>query len=216
MPLLDVPVHGAHEVIGERALGREAEAVARRGRAVCDGLRAGGVLPVIKHLPGHGRATVDSHHHLPRVATSRAELEAIDFAAFRPLADEALGMTAHVVFEAIDPQFCATHSPAVITAIRDQIGFGGLLMTDDLSMNALPGAMHERTTASLAAGCDMVLHCNGDMAEMAEVAAHTPMLAGRAATRAARAEAERGISETVEIAAAEARYTELTGEALHA
>jgi len=221
MPLLDVPVPGAHDVIGERALGRSAEAVARRGRAVCQGLRAGGVLPVIKHLPGHGRAAVDSHHQAPRVATPRATLEAVDFAAFRPLANEALGMTAHVVYEAIDRAHCATLSPAVIAAIRGEIGFDGLLMTDDVSMKALPGAMADRVTGALAAGCDVILHCNGDMAEMREIATHTPLLTGRAAGRAARAEAERAAiahdaGEDFDIGAAEARYSELTGERLHA
>ncbi|HSF94450.1 MAG TPA: beta-N-acetylhexosaminidase [Thermohalobaculum sp.] len=216
VPLLDVPVPGAHDVIGERALGREAEAVARRGRAVCEGLRAGGVLPVIKHLPGHGRAGADSHHELPRVATPLAELRAVDFAAFRPLAHEALGMTAHVVFEAIDAQRCATLSPAVIGAIREDIGFDGLLMTDDLSMKALSGSMAARTRDSLAAGCDVILHCNGEMAEMAEIAAHAPVLTGRAAERAARAEAQRGGREPLDLPAAEARYSELTGERLHA
>jgi beta-N-acetylhexosaminidase len=216
MPLLDVPAPGAHDVIGERALGRDPAAVARRGRAVCEGLRAGGVLPVIKHLPGHGRAAVDSHHDVPRVDAPHAVLEAVDFAAFRPLAGEALGMTAHVVYETIDPENCATMSPRVIEAIRREIGFEGLLMTDDLSMNALTGRMAERVTGALAAGCDVVLHCNGDMAEMREVAAHAPPLAGCAAARAGRAEAERGKAEDIDIIAAEARYSELTGETLHA
>ncbi|MCH8952736.1 MAG: glycoside hydrolase family 3 protein [Proteobacteria bacterium] len=221
VPLLDVPAPGAHDVIGERALGRSAEAVARRGRAVCEGLRAGGVLPVIKHLPGHGRADLDSHHAAPRVASSRETLDSVDFAAFRPLAGEALGMTAHVVFEAIDRSNCATLSPAVIAAIRREIGFDGLLMTDDVSMKALPGALAERVDGALAAGCDLILHCNGDLAEMREIAAHAPLLAGLAAGRAARAEAERGAinrgaAEAIDIAAAEARYAELTGERLHA
>ena len=216
MPLLDVPAPGAHDVIGERALGRDAADVARRGRAVCEGLRAGGVLPVIKHLPGHGRAGADSHLELPRVATPLEELQAVDFAAFRPLAHEALGMTAHVVYEAIDPERCATLSPAVIRAIRQDIGFDGLLMTDDLSMKALSGTMASRTSDSLAAGCDLILHCNGDMAEMAEIAANTPLLAGRARERAARAEAQRGTREPLDLPAAEARYSELTGERLHA
>ncbi len=216
MPLLDVPAPGGHEIIGDRALGADAAAVARRGKAVCEGLRAGGVLPVIKHLPGHGRAGADSHHELPRVDAPLAALEATDFAAFRPLAQEALGMTAHVVYEAIDPENCATLSPAAIRAIRESIGFGGLLMTDDLSMQALAGSMTERTTRSLAAGCDVVLHCNGDMAEMEEIAACTPLLAGEAARRAARAEAARRAPEPCDIAAAEARYKEITGEALHA
>jgi beta-N-acetylhexosaminidase len=220
MPLLDVPVAGAHDVIGDRALGREPRAVARRGRAVCDGLRAGGVLPVIKHLPGHGRAAVDSHREVPRVSTPRETLDAVDFAAFRPLADEALGMTAHVVFEAIDPDRCATLSPAVIGVIRGQIGFDGLLMTDDLSMKALSGPMAERVNAALAAGCDVVLHCNGEMAEMSEIAAVAPTLESSAALRASKAEAERerlrSAVETFDICAAAARYSELTGESLHA
>ncbi|MDH3665360.1 MAG: beta-N-acetylhexosaminidase [Paracoccaceae bacterium] len=212
VPLLDVPVPGAHDVIGERALGRDADAVARRGGAVCQGLRAGGVLPVVKHMPGHGRAQVDSHHEVPRVETPREVLEAVDFAAFRPLAKEALGMTAHVVYEAIDPENCATHSPAVIRAIRDEIGFGGLLMTDDLSMAALGGSMADRARRALGAGCDVILHCNGLMAEMEEVAAHVPELSGSVATRATRAENERGLRDETDIPAAEARYSELTGE----
>ena len=148
--------------------------------------------------------------------TPHETLQAIDFAAFRPLAHEALGMTAHVVYEAIDSQNCATLSPKVIEAIRREIGFKGLLMTDDLSMNALTGHMAGRVTGALAAGCDVVLHCNGNMAEMHEIAAHTPPLAGCGAARAARAEAERGAVEDIDIAAAEARYSELTGEMLHA
>jgi len=216
MPLLDVPAPGAHDVIGERALGREAEAVARRGRAVCEGLRAGGVLPVIKHLPGHGRAGTDSHLELPRVATPLTELNAVDFAAFQPLAGESLGMTAHVVYEAMDRERCATLSPIVIGAIRNAIGFDGLLMTDDLSMQALSGPMAARTRDALAAGCDVILHCNGEMAEMAEIAAHAPLLEGDALRRAARAEAERGDREPVDLPAACARYSELTGETLHA
>ncbi len=216
MPLLDVPAPGAHGIIGDRALGADASAVARRGRAVCEGLRAGGVLPVIKHLPGHGRAGADSHLELPRVATPLAMLDRSDFAAFRPLAHEALGMTAHVVYEAIDRENCATLSAAVIGAIRNAIGFDGLLMTDDVSMQALSGSMAARTAGALAAGCDIVLHCNGDMGEMMEIAGNAPLLAGEAARRAARAEAERRTPEPFDVGAAEARYREITGEALHA
>ncbi|HUF88246.1 MAG TPA: glycoside hydrolase family 3 N-terminal domain-containing protein [Thermohalobaculum sp.] len=215
-PLLDVLAPEGHAIIGDRALGHDAEAVARRGRAVCEGLRAGGVLPVIKHLPGHGRAPADSHERLPRVSAPRAALEAVDFAAFRPLAGEALGMTAHVVFEAIDPGWCATLSPDVIGVIRREIGFDGLLMTDDLSMRALRGPMAGRACAALTAGCDVVLHCNGDITEMREVAAVAPLLAGEAARRAARAEAERDGGEEIDLAAAAARYGELTGESAHA
>ena len=214
-PLLDVRAPQGHEIIGTRALGQAAEEVARRGLAVCEGLLAGGVLPVIKHIPGHGRATVDSHLDLPRVTTPRAELDRIDFAPFRALADQALGMTAHVVYEAIDASRCATLSPAVLDVIRRDIGFDGLLMTDDLSMRALSGPMGARAGDALAAGCDIVLHCNGDLAEMAAVAAATPALTGAAAARAARAEAARGMPDPADIQAAAARYQELTGEALH-
>ena len=215
-PLLDVPAPEGHAIIGDRALGHDPEAVARRGRAVCEGLRAGGVLPVIKHLPGHGRAPADSHKALPRVTAPRADLEAVDFAAFRPLAGEALGMTAHVIYEAIDWARCATVSRGVISAIRNEIGFDGLLMTDDLSMKALKGPMGARAWDALTAGCDVVLHCNGDMTEMREVAGVAPILAGDALRRAARAEAERGGADDIDLAAADARYAELTGESVHA
>lgn len=214
-PLLDVRAPEGHEIIGSRALGQAAEDVARRGRAVCEGLLAGGVLPVIKHIPGHGRATVDSHRDLPRVSAPRAELERIDFAPFRALADQALGMTAHIVYEAIDPARCATLSPVVVELIRREIGFDGLLMTDDLSMRALTGRMDERARDAQAAGCDVVLHCNGDMAEMVVIASATPPLSGAAAARAARAEAARRAPEPADIAAAVTRYQQLTGEARH-
>jgi beta-N-acetylhexosaminidase len=214
-PLLDVRAPQGHEIIGSRALGEAVDEVSRRGRAVCEGLLSGGVLPVIKHIPGHGRAAVDSHFDLPRVATPRADLERIDFAPFRALADQALGMTAHVVYEALDPGRCATLSPDVVGAIRHEIGFDGLLMTDDLSMRALAGPMADRARLALAAGCDVVLHCNGDMSEMSAIASAAPPLSGDAARRAARAEAARGAPDPADIAAAVARYQELTGEALH-
>jgi beta-N-acetylhexosaminidase len=214
-PLLDVRAPEGHEIIGSRALGQAAEDVARRGRAVCEGLLAGGVLPVIKHIPGHGRATVDSHLALPRVATPRGELDRIDFAPFRALADQPLGMTAHVVYEAIDPGRCATLSPELVDLIRRDIGFDGLLVTDDLSMRALSGSMTGRAREALAAGCDVVLHCNGEMAEMTAIAAAAPLLSGAAAARAARAEAARRAPDPADIDAAVARYRELTGEALH-
>ncbi|HET7409833.1 MAG TPA: glycoside hydrolase family 3 protein [Paracoccaceae bacterium] len=214
-PVLDVPAPGGHEIIGARALGRTAAEVARRGRAVCEGLLAGGVLPVIKHLPGHGRAPADSHLSLPRVAATRDELDRVDFAPFRALADQMVGMTAHVVYDALDPERCATLSPAAVEAVRRDIGFDGLLMTDDLSMRALSGPMAERARAALTAGCDIVLHCNGDMAEMQAVAGAVPTLSGRAAARAARAEAARRPPDRADITAAVARYQDLTGEALH-
>ena len=154
--------------------------------AFAQGLADGGVLPVLKHIPGHGRATADSHQKLPVVSTDRATLEATDFAAFRPLAGLPLAMTAHVVFTAIDPVAPATTSAAIVRdVIRDSIGFQGLLMSDDISMGALSGSLGERTRAAIAAGCDVVLHCNGEMDEMLAVAAAAPLLAGEAARRAA-------------------------------
>lgn len=192
LPLADVPVAGADAVIGDRAYGTEPAKVAAIGRAVTDGLGAGGVLPVLKHIPGHGRATADTHFQLPTVDTAAAELDRTDFAAFRPLADLPMAMTAHVVFSALDRAQPATTSATIIAeVIRGSIGFQGLLMSDDVSMNALQGTIAERTRASIAAGCDMILHCNGKPEEMREVADHTPLLAGVALERAARALAAR-------------------------
>src|SRR5262245_2759245 len=192
LPLADVPVAGADNVIGNRAYGTEPEKVAAIGRAVTDGLGQGGVLPVLKHIPGHGRATADSHFRLPTVDTPREELERTDFAAFIPLADLPMAMTAHVVFSALDPAQPATTSATIIErVIRGGIGFQGLLMSDDVSMNALAGSIAERTRAIVAAGCDMVLHCNGKLDEMRDVASQTPELSGKALERAARALASR-------------------------
>jgi len=184
-PVLDVPVPGAHDVIGDRAYGTEPGVVAAFGRAVAEGLMAGGVLPVMKHVPGHGRAGADSHHALPVVEASLAELEAHDFQPFRALADLPMAMSAHVVFRALDPDNPATTSATVIREIvRGRIGFDGLLMTDDLSMNALSGSFRDRTAAAFRAGCDVGLHCNGVRAEMEEVVAAAPALAGESLRRA--------------------------------
>ena len=192
LPLADVPVQGADAVIGNRAYGTDPNKVATIARAVTDGLEQGGVLPVLKHIPGHGRATADSHFRLPTVDTPRSELERTDFAAFQPLSDLPMAMTAHVVFSALDPVHPATTSATIIEqVIRGAIGFQGLLMSDDVSMNALAGSIAERTRAIVAAGCDMVLHCNGNLAEMREVAAVTPGLTGRALQRAEQALAAR-------------------------
>lgn len=170
-PLLDLAMPGADKVIGDRSWGGDPNIVAQLARAACEGLLQGQILPVVKHTPGHGRATVDSHRALPRVAASRAELEATDFAPFRALRDMPWAMTAHVVYEAIDPDLPATLSPRVIAdVIRGSIGFDGVLISDDLSMGALSGDMTARTEAALSAGCDVALHCNGDMSEMTEVA----------------------------------------------
>jgi beta-N-acetylhexosaminidase len=183
-PVLDVPQPGAHDVIGDRAYASEADQIAVLGRAACEGLLAGGVLPVIKHMPGHGRSMADSHLDLPVVEASLAELEAADFKPFEACSDMPAAMSAHVVFTAIDPDRPATTSPAAIALIRERLGFKGLLMTDDLSMKALKGDFRERAEAALGASCDMVLHCNGDMAEMRGVLEGTRALAGEPLRRA--------------------------------
>ena len=192
LPLADVPVPGADDVIGDRAYGAEPGKVAAIARAVTDGLTEGGILPVLKHIPGHGRATADSHLSLPTVDTPKIELERTDFAAFRPLSDLPMAMTAHVVFSAYDPAQPATTSATMIEqVIRGVIGFQGLLMSDDASMNALAGSLAERTRAIFAAGCDVVLHCSGQLDEMRDVARETPELSGKALERAEKALASR-------------------------
>jgi beta-N-acetylhexosaminidase len=188
LPVLDVPIEGAHDVIGNRAYGKDPATVAAMGMAAAEGLLAGGVLPVIKHIPGHGRAFSDSHHALPVVDTPLDELRRHDFAPFKANAGIGMAMTAHVIYSAIDPDQPATTSPVVIRDyIRGEIGFDGLLMSDDLSMKALSGDFAARAAASLAAGCDVVLHCNGLMDEMTPVAASVPVLSGQALERAVRA-----------------------------
>ncbi|CAN5269821.1 beta-N-acetylhexosaminidase [soil metagenome] len=170
VPVLDVPDPKGHEIIGDRAYGETPEQVATLGRAAAEGLLAGGVLPIIKHIPGHGRAMSDSHLELPVVKAKLAELDARDFAPFRVLSDMPMAMTAHVVYTAIDRRRPATTSKkAIKKIIREAIGFDGLLMSDDLSMKALSGDFRQRAKDSLSAGCDVVLHCNGDMGEMRAV-----------------------------------------------
>jgi beta-N-acetylhexosaminidase len=188
LPLADVPVAGADIVIGSRAYGNEPTKVAAIARAVTNGLEEGGVLPVLKHIPGHGRATADTHFRLPVVDASEEELRRTDFAAFRPLSDLPMAMTAHVVFSAYDAVQPATTSATMIErVIRGLIGFRGLLMSDDVSMNALAGSIAERTRAIFSAGCDLVLHCNGKFDEMQQVARESPELSGEALQRARRA-----------------------------
>ena len=184
-PVLDVAVEATHAVIGTRSYGRDPTRVAAFGRAVMEGLIEGGVAPVVKHIPGHGRARVDSHFELPVVAASREELAARDFAPFHALRDAPMAMTAHVVFQALDPVRPATMSPIVINDIvRGAIGFDGLLMTDDISMKAIGGPLGMSARAVFAAGVDIVLHCNGELAEAREVADAAPELAGLALKRA--------------------------------
>jgi beta-N-acetylhexosaminidase len=185
VPVLDIPVAGAHDVIGDRAYGDTPAQVAYLGRAAAEGLIAGGVLPIVKHIPGHGRAGADSHLALPVVDTDRTTLSRTDFLPFRHLADMPMAMTAHVVYSAIDPKRPATTSRTLMQdVIRGEIGYDGLVMSDDLSMKALAGDFASRTRQSLRAGCDVVLHCNGDLAEMQAIASATPELKGQARRRA--------------------------------
>ena len=214
LPLADVPVAGADAVIGNRAYGIEPGKVAAIGRAVTEGLEQGGILPVLKHIPGHGRATADTHFRLPVVDTPRAELERTDFAAFQPLADLPMAMTAHVVFSALDPVHPATTSATMINqVIRGVIGFQGLLMSDDVSMDALAGSIADRTRAIFAAGCDIVLHCNGKLDEMREVAKETPELSGKALERARTALASRKAPQAFDRTAARAELDALVERA---
>lgn len=210
VPVLDVPDPEGHEIIGDRAYGETVEDVALLGRAACEGLMAGCVLPVVKHIPGHGRAKADSHLELPVVDAPFEALDARDFAPFRALSDMPMAMTAHVIYAAVDPVRSATTSERVFErVIRGVIGYDGLVMSDDLSMQALSGGMAERAAESLAAGCDVVLHCNGDMAEMRAVIDGTGELSGRAAERA-RAALSRipGAPEPLDHAEAVARFEE--------
>jgi beta-N-acetylhexosaminidase len=210
LPVLDVPIEGASDVIGMRAYGKKPDVVTALGRAAAEGLMSGGVLPVMKHLPGHGRAISDTHFELPTVNATLAELQRHDFAPFRELAHLPMGMTAHVIFSAIDPDNPATTSGKVIEeVIRREIGFEGLLMSDDTSMKALSGDFPSKAAAILAAGCDIVLHCNGDMQEMAGIASRTKGLEGTAAERARRALAyikDRDTAEEAELRAEFATY----------
>ena len=188
VPVLDVPDPSGHEIIGDRAYGETVDEVALLGRAAAEGLIAGGVLPVIKHIPGHGRARADSHLELPVVDADFDALDARDFAPFRALSDMPMAMTAHVIYAAIDRKRPATTSrKAFRRVIRGAIGYDGLVMSDDLSMKALSGDFRDRARDALAAGCDVVLHCNGDMAEMKAVADGCAPLKGQAKRRAAAA-----------------------------
>lgn len=190
-PVADIAGPDTHPFLRNRCFGTDAATVTAAVRAAAEGLLAGGVLPVLKHLPGHGRAVVDSHHHLPRVAAPLADLEATDFAPFRALGDLPVAMTGHIVLEAVDPERPATASAAVIALIRERIGFGGLLLSDDLSMQALSGPIGARAGAATRAGCDLALHCNGDRAEAEAVVRASGRLSAAAARRAAAALARR-------------------------
>ena len=213
-PVLDLPVTGANEVIGDRAWSKDPEIAGTLGLAVCDGLMAGGVLPIIKHIPGHGRAMVDSHLDLPEVDTPRDVLDANDFIPFRMLAGMPWAMTAHVLYKALDSALPATLSPTVIAeTIRASIGFDGVLLSDDLSMQALGGRLDERATGALKAGCDLVLHCNGDMNEMQAIAGVVGPMNAAAARRVAVGEARRFAPGAFDRYAAEQRFAALLQDA---
>ena len=213
IPLLDVPVQNAHDIIADRAFNADPQIVVTLGQAVCRGLRAGGVAPVIKHLPGQGRATADSHERLPVVDASHAELREVDFAAFRALRGAPWGMTAHVVYRDIDEIEPASTSSVIIgDIIRGEIGFEGALLSDDLGMKALGGDFGDRAAKCIAAGCDIVLHCSGDAAEMGAVADAVDVLSGLASARLERAIAAAGAPQPFDRAAAEQRLAALLDE----
>jgi beta-N-acetylhexosaminidase len=209
MPVLDVPQRGAHEIIGDRAYSTDPDTVIALGRAVMDGCLAGGVLPVIKHVPGHGRAKADSHLRLPRIDVLPAELDAVDFRPFHALRDAPLAMTAHVLLPAFDDRRPASTSPVIMDeVIRDRIGLTGLVMSDDLGMKALGGPFKDRARDVIAAGCDVALHCSGELGEMTEVADGVPRLDGLAAERFAQARALLHEPEAFDAAEAMALVTE--------
>ncbi|HEY1613206.1 MAG TPA: beta-N-acetylhexosaminidase [Rhizomicrobium sp.] len=214
VPVLDVPVPGADDVIGDRAFAHDPATIIDLGRAVMDGMQDGGVLTVMKHIPGHGRATADTHKALPHVTATLEELSASDFVPFRSLNHCPLAMTAHVVFDAIDPQRPATTSPKVIRdIIRGEIGFEGVLLSDDLSMEALKGPLSVRARAALFAGCDIVLHCNGSMQEMRDVAGEAKPLSDQLLRRCDAALSGLTTPEPLEVETLEARLAQLLEEA---
>lgn len=214
-PVADIAGPETHPFLRNRCYGETPVQVCERARSVADAHLAAGILPVVKHLPGHGRATADTHHNLPTVTADTAELASYDFAPFRALADLPMAMTAHIVFSAYDPDHPATQSPEMIRVIREEIGFQGLLMTDDLNMQALAGTLGQRTRASIAAGCDIALHCKGDMAEMLQVAQEAGDLTAAARARADAALALRQTRVPVDIAALEADLVRMGQGAMH-
>ena len=213
-PVADIAGPNTHPFLRNRCYGQDVDTVSKIARAVADAHLEMGVLPVVKHMPGHGRSVNDTHHDLPTITTDRATLNATDFAPFRTLADLPMAMTAHIIFSAYD-NLPATQSPAMIKAIREEIGFAGLLITDDLNMQALAGSLGQRAARSLAAGCDIALHCKGDMAEMLEVAAAAGSMTSAVRARAAAALRQRRPAKSVDIAALEAEFSALLGDSEH-
>lgn len=207
-PMLDVARPETHRFLRNRCYGEDLETVVGVGRAVAQGCLDGGVLPVVKHMPGHGLAKLDSHLDLPRIHDSKDVLQSLDFAAFRPFGDLPLGMTAHLVYDAFDGQ-PATISPLMMRFIRQDLGFEGVIMTDDISMQALSGSVAERGAAAIAAGCDVVLHCNGDISEMLALMRRVGEMSEPAQTRAQAALTWRATPEIVDIDALEAELEAL-------
>ena len=214
-PVADIAGAYTHPFLHNRCYGTDVQTVVKIARAVADAYLAAGVLPVVKHIPGHGRSGADTHHDLPRVTTPLAELIATDFAPFRALNDLPMAMTAHIIFDAVDPDHPATQSPAVTEMIRHQIGFDGLLMTDDLNMQALSGDMGARVALSLQAGCDLALQCNGDPADMLAVAGAAPQMSTAAQSRARAALACRRPPADVDFAALAAEFSAIMGANAH-
>lgn len=213
-PMVDVPGPETHEFLYNRCYGLDAASIAQMGQAANDGMLAGGVLPVIKHIPGHGRATADSHFELPRVNATRDALDRVDFAPFKALRDTPMGMTAHVVYDAIDGA-PATLSKPMMQVIREDIGFDNLIMTDDISMKALSGSLADLSRDALVAGCDLILHCNGTLAERAEVAHAAGAMSDIAQSRALRALSYRQKPDDIDISALDAQLEVLLGKGVH-
>jgi len=213
-PMVDVAGPQTHEFLRNRCYGTDAAQVAALGRAAADGMLAGGVLPVVKHMPGHGRATMDSHFNLPLVTASHDDLTRHDFAPFKVLNDLPMGMTAHLVYDAIDPR-PATLSPVMMQVIRDEIGFDNLIMTDDISMKALVGGVEQISRDALAAGCDAILYCNAPLKDRALVPDAAGEMKQMAQTRAERALAMRRAPDEIDISALNAKLASLLGEDLH-
>lgn len=211
-PMVDVAGPGTHAFLHNRCYGTDPQTVAKLGRAAAEGMIAGGVIPVLKHIPGHGRATMDSHYDLPRVSVSREELDTVDFAPFRALNDLPMGMTAHLVYDAIDDK-PATLSEKVMKVIREDIGFENLIMTDDLAMKALKGSLADLTRQALAAGCDVILHCNGTLADRRTVAEAAGEMSFGAQTRALRALNGRMAPDDIDISRATAQLGTLLSRA---
>jgi beta-N-acetylhexosaminidase len=214
-PVADIAGADTHPFLHNRCYGTDVQIVTDIARAVADAYLAAGVLPVVKHIPGHGRSGADTHHDLPRVTTPLAELIATDFAPFRALNYLPMAMTAHIIYDAVDPDHPATHSAAVIQMIRHQIGFDGLLITDDVNMQALSGDMGARVALSLQAGCDLALQCNGDPADMLAVAGAAPQISTAAQSRARAALACRRPVPELDIIALAAEFSAIMGANAH-